>query len=388
MWAKLDDGAPDHPKFAAAGAAIGRDGATIAFGFYGRGLCYTNKHLTDGFLPLGVVKTWSDRAEKIAAALVGAALWEDASGGYRIHDFHDHNPHADEVRAKREFDRLRKENKRREELGLPPIPLRTRPGSAADSAKIPRGIRVDGSADSAEIPESRAGAGARPPARVPSDPDPDPVRSSLPLTPSQGTGNQVISGGCAYCGAGEADLGEALRPNTLTQPDGTTLTVAACAMCRAATRGHAFLSLDDARAWLHRAYWTSNRKRWIEHRAIAFGGQPPADLQDPRERPPTPWDQVLERLAITLESRTLHEWFRPLTFVADEGDSLTVRVASPVAQRYIERNYAAALDVACGQVRPGLTVRFVVNGSATNGPAPAVDDITDDDLEAASGRGS
>ena len=93
MWSKLDDALIDHRKIFAAGELIGRNGAVVALGFYALGLMWTNKHLTDGRLPVSVVRSWRHASQplKVAEALVSANLWEQNGDGYIIHDFHDHN---------------------------------------------------------------------------------------------------------------------------------------------------------------------------------------------------------------------------------------------------------------------------------------------------------
>jgi hypothetical protein len=110
MWAKLDDGFLDHRKVFIAGDAIGKNGPAIAIGFYSIGLMYANKHLTDGRLPAAVVKQFHhvERPLVVAAALVEAGLWDVVDGGYQIHDFHDHNFSAAQVKSSREWDRRRK----------------------------------------------------------------------------------------------------------------------------------------------------------------------------------------------------------------------------------------------------------------------------------------
>jgi len=99
VWAKLDDALIDHRKIFEAGAVVGKNGRVLALGFYTLGLLWANKHLTDGFLPIPVVKQFGHLA--IAKALVHANLWEEVEGGFRIHDFHDHNLKAEEVRTRR-----------------------------------------------------------------------------------------------------------------------------------------------------------------------------------------------------------------------------------------------------------------------------------------------
>ncbi len=103
MWSKLDDALIDHRKLFTAGDLIGKNGAAIALGLYAVGLMWTNKHLTDGDLPIAVVKRFRhcDAPLSVAAALVRAGLWERKNGSFRVHDFHDHNPHASDVKAHR-----------------------------------------------------------------------------------------------------------------------------------------------------------------------------------------------------------------------------------------------------------------------------------------------
>jgi len=110
MWAKLDDALIDHSKVFDAGDRIGKNGPAIALGLYAVGLLWTNKHLSDGFLPVGVVKRFKhvDNPMTVAHSLVLARLWEEVDGGFRIHHFHDHNPHAEDIQEKRKYDRERK----------------------------------------------------------------------------------------------------------------------------------------------------------------------------------------------------------------------------------------------------------------------------------------
>lgn len=114
MWTKLDDALLDHQKVFTAGDVLGKNGPVIVIGLYAIGLMWTNKHLTDGFLPSAVVKRWHhlEQPLKTAQALVAAGLWECEDGGFRVHDFHDHNPTAESVRKKREDDRKRKGSKK------------------------------------------------------------------------------------------------------------------------------------------------------------------------------------------------------------------------------------------------------------------------------------
>jgi hypothetical protein len=114
MWSKLDDALIDHRKIYAAGRVIGKNGPVIALGFYTLGLLWSNKHLTDGFLPEDVVLRFghADNPRSIADALVKAELLEKVSGGFQIHDFDEYNPLAKHIKARRKGERLRKQQER------------------------------------------------------------------------------------------------------------------------------------------------------------------------------------------------------------------------------------------------------------------------------------
>jgi hypothetical protein len=114
MWARLDDGLLDHPKISIAGRQIGTSGRAIAIGFYAMALMWSNKQLSDGFIPSAVLETFAVYVKNpvaVADALVAAGLFERdrKHDGYRIHDYADHgNPTRAEIKRKREKDRLRK----------------------------------------------------------------------------------------------------------------------------------------------------------------------------------------------------------------------------------------------------------------------------------------
>jgi hypothetical protein len=162
VWVKLDDGIADHPKFFDAGRHLGRHGIARAFAVYVAGLAYANKHLTDGFLSESVVKSFKiDRKPCEIASVLSFAdvgLWEPVTGGWRIHDYHHHNPKSQDVKDKREADAERKRLER-----------------AAKNANRPNGL----------WPESSALARAR------SRPDPDPV----PVRPEDHAALRASDGG-------------------------------------------------------------------------------------------------------------------------------------------------------------------------------------------------
>jgi hypothetical protein len=98
-WVKIDDQFFMHPKVIAAG----RDARDL----YLAALTYTAGQLTDGFVPAGALPLIAAMAgvpdaADLAARLVDVRLWEPTAGGYNIHDYHEYNPSAEQVRATRE----------------------------------------------------------------------------------------------------------------------------------------------------------------------------------------------------------------------------------------------------------------------------------------------
>jgi hypothetical protein len=93
-WVRLDDHFDEHPKILRAGAL----GAAL----WTKTLAYCNRQpARNGFIPLEKVKSYRDAdlrdPTKIAARLVAAGLWEEAEGGYRIHDYHDFQPTVEDA---------------------------------------------------------------------------------------------------------------------------------------------------------------------------------------------------------------------------------------------------------------------------------------------------
>jgi hypothetical protein len=116
VWLKIDDRIVDHPKMFAAARHLGRRGHARAFGVYMAGLCYANGHLTDGFLAESVVLSFKIDTKPAEVAHVlsfpEVGLWEAVAGGWRIHDYHQFNPKAEDVKAKLAADRDRKREER------------------------------------------------------------------------------------------------------------------------------------------------------------------------------------------------------------------------------------------------------------------------------------
>src|SRR5512133_1810667 len=72
------------------------------------------------------------------------------------------------------------------------------------------------------------------------------------------------------------------------------------------------------------------------------------------------WELVLERVATKVNQHTFYSWFKATSLENDEGLRVVVRVANPLVQNWLLRNYTAVLDEALAEVgRAGCEVAFV-----------------------------
>jgi len=124
-WVRIDDHFNEHPKLAAVGP--------VGWGIWLAGLAYSNRNLTDGFIPRAVavgfggdwcVQVPEERDGKpgniiweisrtsgysgedmetswVIDLLLDAGLWELAPGGFYIHDYPDYQPTKAEVLAQK-----------------------------------------------------------------------------------------------------------------------------------------------------------------------------------------------------------------------------------------------------------------------------------------------
>lgn len=114
MWVKVDDGFTEHQKvFVATQVLGGKHAYARIVSMAMQAKCYTARALTDGFLPeVTVSKFHDDKPLAVASVLVQVVLWEAVPGGYRIHDYHDYNPSASDVKDRRREDRDRQREHR------------------------------------------------------------------------------------------------------------------------------------------------------------------------------------------------------------------------------------------------------------------------------------
>jgi chromosomal replication initiator protein len=74
------------------------------------------------------------------------------------------------------------------------------------------------------------------------------------------------------------------------------------------------------------------------------------------------WDQILSRIEGKVNRHSFSTWFRPTSFVKDDGAAITVRVPDTLFRDWLTKHYAAVIDEAMADAgRRGTTVSFVVD---------------------------
>lgn len=121
-WVRVDDHFDEHPKLAKVGP--------LGWALWLAGLAYSNRNLTDGFIPWSVAQglvTWQYleapdeegrrkqmtiavtsgmaggdvETDRVIELLLWAGVWEPRDGGYYIHDYPDYQFTRAEIEAKR-----------------------------------------------------------------------------------------------------------------------------------------------------------------------------------------------------------------------------------------------------------------------------------------------
>jgi hypothetical protein len=115
-WVRLDDNFADHPKVIAL--------SDTAFRLYIEALCYSNRQLTDGFIPMAVYLKLSKNDD--ADYLIEAGLWESVhrtitdssvTTGYQIRSYTEYQPTREKVEEKREQAKERLRRYREKQTG-------------------------------------------------------------------------------------------------------------------------------------------------------------------------------------------------------------------------------------------------------------------------------
>jgi chromosomal replication initiator protein len=72
------------------------------------------------------------------------------------------------------------------------------------------------------------------------------------------------------------------------------------------------------------------------------------------------WDQILARIETKVNRHSFYTWFKPTSFVSDDGPSVTVRVPNALFKDWLTKHYSTVINEALGEVHRGsLTINFV-----------------------------
>jgi len=97
----------------------------------------------------------------------------------------------------------------------------------------------------------------------------------------------------------------------------------------------------------------------------------------------TIWDQVLARIETKVNQHIYATWFKPTTFVSDNGALLHVRVPNALFSNWLTKHYSVVLEEALAEVnRHGCAISFVTDGeiqkaTVVQPSVPEPEDISD-----------
>jgi len=76
------------------------------------------------------------------------------------------------------------------------------------------------------------------------------------------------------------------------------------------------------------------------------------------------WNEILGRIESKVNRYSFYTWFKPTVCVADDGQTLTVKVPNPLFRDWLTKHYSAVLDEALSEVgRPEAEISFVSDDS-------------------------
>jgi len=74
------------------------------------------------------------------------------------------------------------------------------------------------------------------------------------------------------------------------------------------------------------------------------------------------WDQVLARIETKVNRHSFYTWFKPTSFVAEDGSAVSVRVPNGLFKEWLTKHYAGVIAEALAEVkRPQLAIQFVAD---------------------------
>ena len=76
------------------------------------------------------------------------------------------------------------------------------------------------------------------------------------------------------------------------------------------------------------------------------------------------WDEIVSRIEAKVGRHSFYTWFKPTTFVADQGSTIVVRVPDPVFRYWLTRHYSAIINEALEELeRPGVRITYTADAA-------------------------
>lgn len=96
------------------------------------------------------------------------------------------------------------------------------------------------------------------------------------------------------------------------------------------------------------------------------------------------WNKVLSRIETKVNRHSFLTWFKPTSFVSDDGETVTVQVPNLLFRDWLTKHYAVVLNEAFAEVsRNGTTVLFVIESVGDVATTPPTADISSVPIESA-----
>ena len=91
------------------------------------------------------------------------------------------------------------------------------------------------------------------------------------------------------------------------------------------------------------------------------------------------WDEVLARIETKINRHSFYTWFKPTSFVADQGGTILVRVPNGLFRDWLTKHYSTVLNEALTELnRSAAVVSFITEGQEVSAvPAPPQQPIQD-----------
>ena len=95
------------------------------------------------------------------------------------------------------------------------------------------------------------------------------------------------------------------------------------------------------------------------------------------------WNQILARVETKVNRHSFYTWFKPTTFVTDDGDTVSVRVPNDLFCDWLTKHYAGVIGEAVDELqRAGTAIVFITASAPDLPPAAPVPDVADPTLGA------